>query len=55
MPAAGKPTFDLPETEVELGIGIHGEPGRHPRAPRLRRDLAAVAMTTAVHGDLPRR
>ncbi len=28
VPMAGKPTFDLPETEMELGIGIHGEPGR---------------------------
>ena len=28
VPAAGKPTFDLPETEMEIGIGIHGEPGR---------------------------
>src|SRR5882724_8102097 len=27
-PAAGKPIFDLPDGEVELGIGIHGEPGR---------------------------
>src|ERR1700736_2687228 len=27
-PAAGKPIFDLPEGEIELGIGIHGEPGR---------------------------
>ena len=25
---AGKPTFDLPENEMEVGIGIHGEPGR---------------------------
>ncbi|MEU4324886.1 dihydroxyacetone kinase subunit DhaK [Nonomuraea dietziae] len=52
VPAAGKPTFDLPETEVELGIGIHGEPGR-TRAPLASaRDLVAVAMD-AVHGDLP--
>src|SRR4029453_16808669 len=29
VPAAGKPTFDLAETEMEIGIGIHGEPGRH--------------------------
>ena len=29
VPAAGKPTFDLPEDEMEIGIGIHGEPGRH--------------------------
>ncbi len=28
MPAAGKPTFDLGEDEIEIGIGIHGEPGR---------------------------
>lgn len=27
VPAAGKPTFDLGEDEVEMGIGIHGEPG----------------------------
>ena len=31
-PAAGKPIFDLPVGEVEIGIGIHGEPGRR-RAP----------------------
>jgi phosphoenolpyruvate---glycerone phosphotransferase subunit DhaK len=28
VPAAGTPTFDLPEDEMEVGIGIHGEPGR---------------------------
>ncbi|HWM58725.1 MAG TPA: dihydroxyacetone kinase subunit DhaK [Pseudonocardia sp.] len=28
VPAAGAPTFDLPEDEMEVGIGIHGEPGR---------------------------
>src|SRR4051794_7111918 len=35
VPAAGKPTFDLPEGEMEIGIGIHGEPGRRrvPVAP----------------------
>jgi phosphoenolpyruvate---glycerone phosphotransferase subunit DhaK len=27
-PAAGKPGFDLPEDEMEVGVGIHGEPGR---------------------------
>ncbi|MGP3930490.1 dihydroxyacetone kinase subunit DhaK [Nonomuraea sp. KM88] len=51
-PHAGKPTFDLPATDVELGIGIHGEPGRArvPMAPA--RELAATAMD-AIHGDLP--
>ena len=29
VPSAGKPTFDLPEDQMEIGIGIHGEPGRH--------------------------
>jgi dihydroxyacetone kinase-like protein len=28
VPMAGKPTFDLPEDEMEIGVGIHGEPGR---------------------------
>ena len=28
VPAAGQPTFDLPDDEMEIGIGIHGEPGR---------------------------
>lgn len=29
LPAAGKPTFELDEDEMEIGIGIHGEPGVH--------------------------
>ena len=29
VPHAGTPSFDLNEDEVEIGIGIHGEPGRH--------------------------
>jgi dihydroxyacetone kinase-like protein len=35
VPAAGKPTFDLPDDQMEVGIGIHGEPGRRrvPVAP----------------------
>ena len=35
VPHVGKPSFDLPDNEVEIGIGIHGEPGRHriPAAP----------------------
>ncbi|GAA4921649.1 dihydroxyacetone kinase-like protein [Nonomuraea thailandensis] len=52
VPAAGKPTFDLPETDVELGIGIHGEPGRARVAMVSARELAGVAME-AIHGDLP--
>jgi len=28
VPAAGKPTFNIGEDEMEMGVGIHGEPGR---------------------------
>ena len=44
VPAAGKPTFDLPEGEMELGIGIHGEPGRRrvPVAPA--REVAEMLL-----------
>jgi len=51
VPAAGKPTFELGESEIELGIGIHGEPGRArgPLAPAS--ELAAVA-TDAIAADL---
>ncbi|MEU7004691.1 dihydroxyacetone kinase subunit DhaK [Nonomuraea sp. NPDC046570] len=51
-PAAGKPTFDLPGSEVELGIGIHGEPGRSRAGAAPARELAAIAMD-AIHGDQP--
>lgn len=40
VPAAGRPTFDLPDNEMEIGIGIHGEPGRH-REPIA--DAASIA------------
>jgi phosphoenolpyruvate---glycerone phosphotransferase subunit DhaK len=40
VPAAGKPTFDLGEDEMEIGIGIHGEPGRR------RVKLASAAEVT---------
>ncbi|MDH2428486.1 dihydroxyacetone kinase subunit DhaK [Sphaerisporangium sp. TRM90804] len=52
VPAAGKPTFELEESEIELGIGIHGEPGRTraPAAPA--RDLARAAVD-ALHDDMP--
>jgi dihydroxyacetone kinase-like protein len=44
VPAAGKPTFDLPEGEMEIGIGIHGEPGRQrlPLAPA--REIAGLLL-----------
>jgi phosphoenolpyruvate---glycerone phosphotransferase subunit DhaK len=52
VPAAGKPTFELAENEMEVGIGIHGEPGRQrlPLAPA--KDVAAMLVDPVV-GDLP--
>nr|BFE77447.1 hypothetical protein GCM10020093_000480 [Planobispora longispora] len=51
-PAAGKPTFELSEAEVELGIGIHGEPGRTRDTMRDARELTGVAID-AIHEDMP--
>jgi dihydroxyacetone kinase-like protein len=44
VPSAGTPTFDLPDNEMEIGIGIHGEPGRRrvPVAPA--REIAAMLV-----------
>jgi dihydroxyacetone kinase-like protein len=52
VPAAGKPTFELGDDEMEIGIGIHGEPGRE------RVKLAPAAeiverLTTPILEDLP--
>ncbi len=52
VPAAGKPTFDIGEDEMEIGVGIHGEPGRE------RRKLAPVheiveTMAGPIVDDLP--
>ncbi|MFD7921971.1 dihydroxyacetone kinase subunit DhaK [Streptomyces sp. NPDC059740] len=50
-PAKGSPTFDLPADELELGIGIHGEPGRERRAMMTSREIADYAVD-AVLDDL---
>jgi dihydroxyacetone kinase-like protein len=50
-PAAGKPIFDLPEGEIELGIGIHGEPGRRRESIRTAHEIAEVTLE-AILSDL---
>ena len=45
VPAAGKPTFELGDSEIELGIGIHGEPGRTRTAHSPASDLAGWPWT----------
>jgi phosphoenolpyruvate---glycerone phosphotransferase subunit DhaK len=52
VPAAGKPGFDLGDDEIELGIGIHGEPGRHRGRLVPAREIAATGLD-AIHADLP--
>ncbi|NDL58757.1 dihydroxyacetone kinase subunit DhaK [Phytoactinopolyspora mesophila] len=52
VPAAGKPGFDLAENEIELGVGIHGEPGRERGEIAPVRDLVAYALD-AIHADRP--
>jgi dihydroxyacetone kinase-like protein len=51
VPAAGKPTFDLPEGEMEVGIGIHGEPGRR-RVPIVPAREIAEMLVEPILGDL---
>ena len=53
-PAAGKPTFDLPDDEMELGIGIHGEPGRERKKIAPAREIVEY-LAGAIIGDLPFR
>ena len=54
LPAVGHPSFDLGDDEMELGVGIHGEPGREriPLAPA--RDIAAMLLEPIL-ADLPFR
>ena len=51
VPAAGKPTFELADQEIELGIGIHGEPGRTRAALQPARDIVATVMD-AIGSDM---
>jgi phosphoenolpyruvate---glycerone phosphotransferase subunit DhaK len=51
VPAAGKPTFELGEDEMEVGVGIHGEPGRRRQKLKPANDIAA-AMVDAITNDL---
>ena len=51
-PAAGKPGFDLPDDEIEVGVGIHGEPGRSRDKIRPAAEIAA-SMVDAIWADMP--
>ncbi|MFZ1412841.1 MAG: dihydroxyacetone kinase subunit DhaK [Micropruina sp.] len=51
VPHAGKPSFDLGEDEIEIGIGIHGEPGRH-RVPMATADEITDQLVDPILADL---
>jgi dihydroxyacetone kinase-like protein len=51
IPAAGRPTFEVPEGQMEIGMGIHGEPGVR-RAPLADADEVARELTQTVLDDL---
>ena len=51
VPAAGKPTFDIGDGEMEFGVGIHGEPGRR-RDTLKSADAIAEEICAAILGDL---
>jgi len=50
VPAAGSPTFQIGENEMEMGVGIHGEPGRKRVALGEAKDIAAE-MIGAIRKD----
>jgi dihydroxyacetone kinase-like protein len=51
VPHAGSPSFDLADDEIEIGIGIHGEPGRH-RIPLENADGITDRLLEPVLADL---
>jgi dihydroxyacetone kinase-like protein len=51
-PSSGQPSFELGEHEMEIGIGIHGEPGRY-REPLAPAAQVVERLATAVVEDLP--
>lgn len=52
VPHAGEPSFDLPEDEIEIGIGIHGEPGRE-RIGLEPADAIVDRLVGAILEDMP--
>ncbi|HEX6780133.1 MAG TPA: dihydroxyacetone kinase subunit DhaK [Ktedonobacterales bacterium] len=52
VPTAGKPTFELGDDEMEIGIGIHGEPGRHRMKLAPAAEIAELLVNPILE-DLP--
>jgi phosphoenolpyruvate---glycerone phosphotransferase subunit DhaK len=54
VPGSGRPTFDLPDGEMEIGMGVHGEPGIK-RGPLLPADEVARILVDAIVADVDDR
>ena len=52
VPHVGKPTFDLPEDEMEIGVGIHGEPGRTRMKVKSADEIVEMLMEPII-SDIP--
>ncbi len=52
VPAAGKPTFELGDDEMEIGIGIHGEPGRERKKVAPAAEIVEM-LATPIVDDIP--
>jgi phosphoenolpyruvate---glycerone phosphotransferase subunit DhaK len=52
VPAAGKPTFEIADDEMEIGVGIHGEPGRS-RQKLASADEITELLANPILDDLP--
>jgi dihydroxyacetone kinase len=54
VPGAGRPTFELPDDEMEIGMGVHGEPGIR-RGPLQTADEVAQTLVDVILGDIDER
>ncbi|MHC1748772.1 MAG: dihydroxyacetone kinase subunit DhaK [Cellulosilyticaceae bacterium] len=52
VPENGKPSFDIDETEMEIGLGIHGEPGTHKESIKSA-DEIVVMLLDKIFADMP--
>ncbi len=55
VPAAGKPTFELGEGEMEMGVGIHGEPGRRRVALATAEEIATEMLGAITESVDPKK
>lgn len=55
VPAAGKPTFQIGDDEMEMGVGIHGEPGRRRVKLASANEIAAELTGAILKGLSPKR